>query len=142
MLQANGAEVLVHCGDLIEPEMVAACTSLPCYFVFGNNDSNRVDEIQAAIAIVSNAVCLKWGGEIELGGKRIAVIHGHLHKEVRRLLAVSPDYMFSGHSHIAADWREAGTRRINPGALHRASQFSVAVLDLENDDLRFLPVPR
>jgi hypothetical protein len=31
-------------------------------------------------------------------------------------------------------------RTINPGALYRASVKSVAVLDTETDELRFLPV--
>ena len=141
MLKAEGAEVLFHCGDLVEPEMVATGAVLPCYFVFGNNDADRVPAIRKAIAEFENAVCLEWGGEVELDGKRLAMTHGHLHADVRRLLAGEPDYLFSGHSHIAADWREGRTRRINPGALHRARQFTVALLDLQNDDLRFLTVP-
>jgi predicted phosphodiesterase len=38
-----------------------------------------------------------------------------LPKDVRALLAAEPDYLFSGHSHIATDQREGKTRRINPG---------------------------
>ena len=121
LLHAEGAEVLIHCGDLTDPDIV--------------------DEIQAAIKQADGAVCLGWGNEVELAGKRIAVTHGHLYKEYRRLLATNPDYLFTGHSHIAADHREGVTRFINPGALHRAQEFTVALLDLENDNLKFLPVP-
>ena len=59
LLHAEGAEVLIHCGDLTDPDIVGICTKLPCYFVFGNNDVHRVDEIQAAKnqdTIRSNAV--------------------------------------------------------------------------------------
>jgi putative phosphoesterase len=142
LLKANRVEVLFHCGDLIEPEMVATCADLPAYFVFGNNDVDRVPEIRKAISVFKDAVCLEWGGEVKLDGKRLAMTHGHLDTDVRRLLASEPDYMFSGHSHVAADWRQGKTRRINPGALHRARQFTVALLELQNDDLRFLTVPR
>ncbi len=141
LLHVEGAEVLFHCGDLTDPDVVGICAVLPCYFVFGNNDAYRVDEIQAAINQADGAVCLGWGGEVELTGKRIAVTHGHVYQEYRRLLATKPDYLFTGHSHIAADHREGVTRFINPGALHRAQEFTVALLNLANDTLKFLPVP-
>jgi predicted phosphodiesterase len=61
--------------------------------------------------------------------------------DVRRLLAARPDYLLTGHSHLAGDRRDGPTRRINPGALHEADEFSVALLDLETDIVRFLAVP-
>ena len=73
-----------------------------------------------------------------LAGKRLAVVHGHLHTDVRRLLASRPDYLFSGHSHVPSDTHVGPTRRINPGALYRAAKFTAALLDLERDALRFL----
>jgi putative phosphoesterase len=141
MLRAERAEVLIHCGDLTGREVVIACGALPSYFVFGNNDADNVPALREAIKEV-NGTCLGWGGEVTLAGKRIAVTHGHMHTDVRRLLAARPDYLFSGHSHIASDAHVGPTRRINPGALYRASEFTVALLDLETDALRFLVVPR
>ena len=141
-LKSIGAETLFHCGDLTLPAMVNSFGGLPCYFVFGNNDVHVVSEIRQAINEVAGAVCLEWGGEVQLGKKRLAMTHGHRYSEVSRLLATNPDYLFTGHSHLAADWREGATRRINPGALHRASSFTVALLDLEDDSLQFLTIPR
>jgi uncharacterized protein len=141
MLRAEGAEVLIHCGDVTWRDVVPICAVLPCYYVFGNNDSDTVPALRKAIQ-ESGGVCLEWGGEVTLAGKRIAVVHGHMRGDVRRMLAARPDYLLSGHSHIAADWRDGPTRRINPGALHRATAFSVALLDLKTDALRFLPVSR
>jgi len=140
LLRAEGAEVLIHCGDMTGPDVVAVCGVLPSYFVLGNNDDN-VPALRQAIENIGG-VFLGWGGEVKLAGKRIAVVHGHMHQDVRRLLLARPDYLLSGHSHIAADQREGPTRRINPGALYRAAEFTVAVLDLEADVLRFLTVPR
>lgn len=134
-LQDQGAEVLIHCGDLTSPEIVSLCAVLPCYFVFGNHDADSVPTLQQAIEDI-NAVCLGWGGEIILAEKKIAVTHGHTHFDVRKLLANHPDYLFSGHSHLAADWMVNSTRRINPGALHQADVYSVALLDLESGDLQ------
>jgi putative phosphoesterase len=141
LLRAEGAEVLAHCGDLTGPEVVTACAVLPSYFVLGNNDSDNVPALEQAMAD-AGAVYLGWGGEASVGGKRVALVHGHLHTDVRRLLAARPDYLLSGHSHIPHDRRDGPTRRINPGALHRADEYTVALLDLETDELRFLTVPR
>jgi putative phosphoesterase len=141
LLREEGAEALAHCGDLTGPAMVAVCAALPCYFVFGNHDADNVPWLQKAITDLG-AVCLGWGGEVTLAGKRIALVHGHLSSDVRRLLAARPDYLLSGHSHIAGDRRDGPTRRINPGALHEAAKFTVAVLDLKTDAVQFLSLPQ
>lgn len=141
LLVAAGAEVLIHCGDLVEPEIVPICAVKPFYFCFGNNDADMVPQLRA-IAKFMKATCLEWGDLIELGGKWIAVTHGHMGTDVRRLSRPAPDYFLSGHSHVALDHREGTTRYINPGALHRADEYTVALLNLATDELQFLPVPR
>lgn len=141
MLKAEGAEALIHCGDLVAPDLIDLCTGLPFYLVFGNNDINDAMQIESRIALTPDAICLGWGGEIELAGKRIAITHGHIYKLYRQLLAAEPDYLLTGHSHVMQDEREGKTRLINPGALHRAASYSVALLNLSEDELRFLSVP-
>jgi len=140
LLTGQGAAALIHCGDLVSHEIIEACGVLPLWFVFGNNDDDYA-ALRSAVATV-NATCLDHAGEVTLGGKRIAVTHGHLSRDVRRLLAARPDYLLTGHSHEAHHRLEEGVQRINPGALHRAERFSVALLDLATDHLRFLDVPR
>lgn len=135
------AEVLVHCGDITRGEIVAACSRLPCYYVLGNNDADNVSELKTAIE-ETGGTCLMWGGELNLAGRRVGVTHGHLVAPMRKLMAADLDYLLSGHSHMAHDEREGSVRYINPGALHRATEFSVAVLDLVTDELTFLPVLR
>ncbi len=44
LLCDEGAEALVHCGDLSSPPIVAACAVLPFWFVFGNHDAARAGE--------------------------------------------------------------------------------------------------
>lgn len=138
LLVDAGAEALIHCGDLTEPDIVYECAGPPGYFVFGNNDDDE-DGIRAAIAAIGGT-CLGFGGEVTLGGRRIAVTHGDSAQEVRRLAAAGPDYLLFGHSHIPTDAREGPTRWINPGALHRAAAWTVAMLDLDVDALHFLNV--
>ena len=38
LLAERGAELLVHCGDWMGPDILAECSALPLHFVFGNND--------------------------------------------------------------------------------------------------------
>ena len=140
LLRNEGAEALIHCGDLSSPPIVNACAVLPFWFVFGNHDSDNVPALQQA-ALESGAVCLGWAGEVDLDGRLIAVAHGHMSYDIRRALAARPHYLLSGHSHIACDRQEKMVRRINPGALHEADSFSVALLDLQYDELRFITIP-
>lgn len=141
LLQDSGVDVLIHCGDFTSPEIVTACCVLPLYFVFGNNDSDSVPLLRWA-GDEAGATCLGWGGIVELAGKRIGVTHGHLTTDLRAILNEAPDYLLSGHSHHASDDLEDTVRCINPGALHRASEFTVATLDLITDQLQFIRVPR
>lgn len=138
MLIEAEAEALIHCGDLTEPDIVRECSGRPSYFVFGNNDDDQ-EGIRAAIDAIGGQ-CLGWGGEITLAGRRIAVTHGDSSKEVRRLAATAPDYLLFGHSHVPTDDRDGPTRWINPGALHRAESWTVALLCLDTDDLQFLRI--
>lgn len=141
MLRTEGATALVHCGDLTGAPIVRVCASLPCYFVLGNNDDDNVPELEQA-AIDCGVTCLHWGGVVELAGKRVGVVHGHMSTDLRRILNDQPDYLLSGHSHYPADTMQGTVRRINPGALFRAAEFTVALLDLSSDTLRFLKIPR
>jgi predicted phosphodiesterase len=68
------------------------------------------------------------------------VTHGDSPREVRHLAAMKPDYLFYGHSHQIADERDGPTRWVNPGALHRATTWTVALLDLDTDTLRLLTI--
>jgi uncharacterized protein len=131
----QGAEVLIHCGDLTGPDVVYACADLPGYYVFGNNDFDEED-LRRAMSDVGD-VSLGRAGEVTLAGRRIAVTHGDLSGEMRRLAARSPDYMLFGHTHRRVDEREGPTRRINPGAFHRAAVWTVALLDLGTDYCNF-----
>ncbi len=138
LLIENGAEVLFHCGDLTTPDVVYECAGIPGYFVFGNNDFD-VTNLRQAIETI-DGTCLEWGGEVVLAEKRIAMTHGDSMKEIRRLLGRHPDYLLSGHTHVPADDYDGPTRCINPGALHRARAWTVALLDLASNELRFLNV--
>lgn len=138
-LKSEGIEALVHCGDLTRPEMVYECAlGLPTYFVFGNNDDDRPG-LKRAIESVGG-VCLGDGGIVSLADRKIAITHGHIPAEVRRLARAGPDFVLYGHSHLRADDLDGSTRWINPGALHRAREWTVALLDLATGASRFVTI--
>jgi hypothetical protein len=141
LLRDSGAEAIIHCGDLAIPEIVAACSVLPFYFVFGNWDADNVPALRTA-AEETGATCLGWGDSVVLDGKRVGVVHGHMRTDLHRAMESKPHYLLSGHSHIPSDHYEGETRRINPGALYRAEAYTVALLDLATGGVEFMTLPR
>jgi putative phosphoesterase len=139
LLRERRAEFFIHCGDVGSERVIDHLAGAPSVFVFGNTDWDR-----AALARYAQSVGVACHGafaDLELGGKRIAVIHGDDFKLKQRLLAEqNHDYLLQGHTHLRADERFGKTRLINPGALHRAREKTVALLDSETDVVRFLPV--
>jgi putative phosphoesterase len=141
MLRDAGAEALVHCGDLTGPPIVEVLAALPCWFVFGNNDAHAVPALERAAAEFG-PVCLGWGGVVELGGRRVGLTHGHMARAMRQVLAEQPEFVLSGHSHCASDTWDGTVRWINPGALHRADEYTVALLELVSGELQVLRIER
>jgi hypothetical protein len=141
LLLDAGAEAIVHCGDLNTPPILEVCAVKPCWFVFGNNDDDSIPELRKAAKDLG-AVCLEWGGVFELGGKRIGVTHGHMTSDVHKLFKQAPDYLLTGHSHIPGQEKHGRITRINPGALHRAEEHTVATLDLATGAVKWLRVEK
>jgi putative phosphoesterase len=129
LLRGRGVELVLHCGDIDDPETVQLFRGMPTHFVFGNCDHER-DAIRAAVAEIGAALHEPWGF-LELEGRKIGWLHGDDHRlkcDVERSGAC--DYLFYGHTHQRADERHGPTRVVNPGALHRASRKTCLVLDL------------
>jgi putative phosphoesterase len=141
LLRPHTPAAWVHCGDVCSPDLLALFRGLPLWFVFGNNDWDKAG-LRAAAAD-AGLTCLGDFGELTLGGKAFAVLHGD-DVAARHHAALSGpyDYVLSGHTHKRFDARRAGARarQINPGALHRAAEKTVALLDTDADALTFLTV--
>jgi putative phosphoesterase len=138
VLDTCGAELFVHCGDIGGLEVLEEFTGRRCWFVWGNMDRPR-PVWRAELAELN----LPWpDGQctIELDGKRIAVFHGHEPGFREALEGGEYDYVLFGHSHRPAEARNGRTRIINPGALHRASVHTVALLDIKTDELEFINI--
>jgi putative phosphoesterase len=140
LLQKHRAEFFIHCGDVGSEQVLDQLTGLSAAFVFGNCDWER-DQLQRYAGNIGVA-CHGVFADLELGGKRFAVLHGDdPHLRERLLIAQSHDYLLQGHTHVRLDDHIGRTRIINPGALFRARQKTVALLDTATDQLEFLIVP-
>ncbi len=139
LLRAGRAEFYIHCGDVGSSAVLDHLAGVPAAFVWGNNDWDRekLERYAARLEIGCHGAL----ADLELDGKTFAVIHGDdLRLRHALLTAQRHDYLLQGHTHVRHDERVGRTRIINPGALHRARQKTVALLDTATDRLRFLPL--
>ena len=139
LLQSRGAEFFIHCGDVGSGRILDFLAGLRSAFVWGNCDYDR-PALQHYAQLIGVS-CYGALADLELAGKKIAVIHGDDHRLKQQLLAEQRhDYLLHGHTHVREDKRVGQVRIINPGALHRASPKSVALLDTAADRLEFIDV--
>jgi putative phosphoesterase len=139
LLLSHKAEYLVHCGDVGSQAVLDCLAGHPSMFVFGNNDWDRKPLADYAQSI--GVACGDEEGKLAFNNKPAIVTHGDDPQIINRALA-NPllNYLFLGHTHQVMDSRQGHVRLINPGALYRAARKTVALLDTQSDDLRFLAV--
>lgn len=135
----EGAERLIHCGDLTSPKMVEEFVGWRIDFVFGNGD-NRV-EVRAMVQAMlpESTIHEQWSATID--GVRLAAMHGDAEQRLKELIrSGAHQFVFRGHSHQRMDERIGATRVINPGSLggKRPQSRSICVLDLETGDAKFI----
>lgn len=144
VLLDHGAQMLLHLGDVGTIEVIdALClnrpgsvTQIDARLVFGNTDwdqdtlASYARDLGVRVDHPVGRVALEDGGEL-------VFCHGHEPDPMQRAVAERARYLCHGHTHQRLDTRRRGTRIINPGALFRASAYSVALLDTDADDLRF-----
>ena len=132
----HGAEYLIHCGDIGSESVLDQMAGHPALFVFGNTDWDRPSLSRYAKDL--GIVCGGTEGRLAFGGKRIIVTHGDDDSIVRRVIKdQQTEYLLVGHTHYRSDHRQGNVRLINPGALYRAAEKTVAVLDTVTDTLKF-----
>ncbi len=138
VLREKGVKAYLHCGDIGEhgprgnPRPVLdKLAGTGCRFVWGNNDEAAPADVAYARDLGLDP--LGDRATLNLGGCRIRIEHGDDLRELKRLTTSANgecDLLLTGHSHIAHDRRHGTLRWVNPGALHRASVYTVATVDL------------
>ena len=138
LLLANGANELAHCGDIETEQVIDQLAGIQTHLVFGNCDLDW--RVLSRYALGVGVLVQHPLARFECGGRAFAMTHGHDSDCVAAALKEGVDYVLHGHTHVCRDERHGATRIINPGALHRASEFTVALLDTGTDQLQFLVV--
>ncbi|MEM7681395.1 MAG: YfcE family phosphodiesterase [Planctomycetota bacterium] len=145
VLMDAGAQALIHLGDLGTVEVIDALAvegpdggQVEAHMVFGNTDWDRVELGRYAESLDIRVA--ESEGRVELMGGPLVFCHGHEPEPMRAALRQGARYLCHGHTHKPEDVRRGETRVINPGALFRASQYTVALLDAGQDEVRFFDV--
>lgn len=129
MLASFAVEQVLHCGDIGTPAIVDCFEAWPTHFVLGNCDSDDARWRQ----VIEGAGQTFHGrfGELELAGRRIALLHGDDGRKFQDTIASGQfDLVCYGHTHLAEQHRAGKTLVLNPGALFRANPHSLAIADL------------
>ena len=123
---------VLHAGDLVSPFVAPKFAKLKAklHYVWGNNEGDRefirVKFGEIGIAPLGNFAIL------ELGGRRIALLHG-THEEIVEALIKSGsfDTVVRGHNH-RAEIRKGDTLLVNPGETcgYLTGRSTVGLLDL------------
>jgi putative phosphoesterase len=131
----NSQEVtnVLHAGDLVSPFVVPLFSKLKAklHFVWGNNEG---DHDFATVRFADIGVTpLGDFATLELGGKKIALLHG-IHEEIVDSLVESSCYhlVVRGHNH-KAETIEGETLVVNPGEVcgYLTGRQTVALIDLQ-----------
>ena len=132
--KAQGAEAVLHCGDLIGAQtlMPALALGLPVHLIHGNNvgDTQALQRLAAA----SDARLRYHGADarIELAGRRIFLVH---YDDYGHAMACTGDWelVCCGHSHRAevrqvTSVKGTPTWLVNPGTVAGLAAASTWVL--------------
>lgn len=149
LLAERGVDMLIHLGDigtegvldtLVHPPAGRrdVANAIPVHLVFGNVDWD-ITELTRCATSLGLGVHHPMGRLIVDGGV-LAFTHGDNHQLLDAAIRDGVKYLCHGHTHQAVDQRTGTTRIINPGALHRAAKYTVAILNTAVDDLAFYPL--
>jgi hypothetical protein len=132
-LKEERVKLVLHAGDYISlfTAKPYAGLDVPMIGVFGNNCA-ETEELKKVYATVG-ADLRGYFAEIEEGGLKIALTHGHLKSEMDRAMSGEYDVVVRGHSHRASIREENGILVINPGEVcgYVSGSNTVAFLDTD-----------
>ncbi len=147
VLRDQGAQILLHLGDVGTVEVIdelvvdptAGGSHTASRLVFGNTDWDMANLGRYAEQLgVANDHPV---GRLALeNGSDLVFLHGDDPVAMDEALRRQVRYLCHGHTHRPSDTPRGRTRVINPGALFRARDYTVALLDTSRDTLAFYPV--
>jgi putative phosphoesterase len=143
ILKAEGCQCVIHCGDigsesvLFELAEILGSQGIAVYAILGNVDFAIANDLMSFPSNTGIRVCGRYA-EIAPEGKSLIAIHGDdAHFLNEKLESEKYDYVLTGHTHQTEEASYGKTRLINPGAIHRTTTPTVAILDTEKDEVVF-----
>jgi uncharacterized protein len=145
--KALGAELVVHCGDVIGTQTLRAALAvgLPMHVIHGNNLGDPVSLSRWARDSAGQLAYHGPDARLDLAGKRVFVVH---YPEYGYAMACTGewDLVCCGHSHEAGVQRVANVKRgstwlVNPGTiagLAAPATWMLADLATMRFDMQFL----
>ncbi|MBT3283515.1 metallophosphoesterase [Candidatus Bathyarchaeota archaeon] len=132
-LKEERVKLVLHAGDYISLFTAKPYAELdvPMIGVFGNNCA-ETEELKNVYSGVG-ADLRGYFAEVEEGGLKIALTHGHIKSEMDRAMSGEYDVVVRGHSHRASVREENGILVVNPGEVcgYLTGRSSVAFLNTE-----------
>jgi len=139
MLESLDVERVLHCGDIGSPQIPPLLSQWRVDYVSGNVDHDT-RELAAAVADSKGTFHGRFA-DLEIEGVKIAVLHSDDQRRFRETIAAGDwQIVCYGHTHVADLKEENGVWVLNPGALHRTRQPSIAVIDLPEIEIHQIAV--
>jgi putative phosphoesterase len=145
--QSQGAEAVLHCGDLVAPSTLNALRplGLPVHVIYGNNTGDLYMMSRFADRPANRVTFYGQDAALNLGGRRIFLVH---YPHYARALATTGDWdlVCCGHDHAVkvetVDNIKGGlTHLVNPGTVGGVAAPATYVLgDLETMTFVIHPV--
>lgn len=141
ILEDEGAEVLIHAGDVTSPRIVSEhLDGWRAWVALGNMDRDPRG-LREAAAACDPTVAVDRVHELELGGARVGLVHGDDRARLEGMVNGGAfDLIVHGHTHDFRDDRVGDTRVVNPGAVHRSAEPSVCTYEAGEDVLERIPL--
>ncbi len=134
-------DLVLHAGDYISPFTAKPYSELKAKMigVYGNNCAER-EKLREVYAEVGKDIVGNFA-EVEAGGRRIALLHGHDDTLLRSIISHgSYDAVVHGHDHKAKVENRSTTLVVNPGEVcgYVTGRSSFAVLDTNGPTAKIL----
>ena len=138
LLIKSNCKKIIHLGDIETVEVLDELAGHNVSLVFGNCDyPSRLLDYAVTVGIDVQHPA----GTLQIDRLKIGFLHGHDIDQYNLFLKdENIDVVAHGHTHEMRDENVGNTRCINPGALHRATRYTVGVLNTETNLFEFLEV--